>query len=94
MEQQKIYYMYDAITKQFIGEVQAMNQPVNSTELPPVKILNGETYQLENPTFDGKQWTGANKELDALGLLEALTIQVAQLTARMDAQEGGEKENV
>ncbi len=94
MEQPKIYYMYDAITKQFIGEVQAINQPVNSTELPPVKILNGETYQLENPTFDGEQWTGVNKELDALGLLEALTIQVAQLTARMDAREGSEKEDV
>ena len=38
MEQPKIYYMYDAITKQFIGEVQAINQPVNSTELPPVKL--------------------------------------------------------
>lgn len=94
MEQSKIYYMYDAITKQFIGEVQAINQPMNSTELPPVKTLNGETYQLENPKFDGEQWTGANKELDALGLLEALTIQVAQLTARMDAREGSEKEDV
>lgn len=89
-----IYYMYDEVTKQFIGEVQAPNQPANSTELPPVRTLNGETYQLENPKFDGTQWTGANKELDALGLLEALTIQVAQLTARMDAREGSEKENV
>ena len=89
-----IYYMYDAVTKEFIGEVQAPNQPANSTELPPVRQMNGETYHLENPKFDGEKWTGVNKELDALGLLEAMTIQLAQLEARVNILEGGEKEDV
>ena len=89
-----IYYMYDAVTKEFIGEVQAPNQPEHSTELPPTRTLNNEVYHLEKPKFDGEQWTGANKELDALGLLEAVTIQLAQLTARVSVLEGGDKEDV
>lgn len=89
-----IYYMYDAVTKEFIGEVQAPNQPQFSTELPPTRTLNGEIYHLANPKWDGSKWTGANKELDALGLLEAVTIQLAQLTARVSILEGGEKEDV
>lgn len=76
-----IYYMYDAVTKEFIGEVQAPNQPENSTELPPLRVLDGETYQLDNPKFDGEKWTGANKELDLLGHVKSLSVQVAKLTA-------------
>lgn len=89
-----IYYMYDAVTKEFIGEVQAPNQPENSTELPPVRNFNDKTYNLQNPVWDGEKWTGANKELDVLGLLEAMTIQLAQLEARVNILEGGEKEDV
>lgn len=86
--------MYDAVTKQFIGEVQAPNQPMNSTELPPVKTLNGETYQLENPKFDGEQWTGANEKLDLLDLINDLAIQMGQHEARLVALEGGDTEDV
>ena len=96
-----IYYMYDAVTRQFIGEVQAPNQPVNSTELPPVRNFNDKTYNLQAPIWDGEKWTGSNKELDLLDLIEALTIQLGQYEARLAVSEarlatleGGDTENV
>ena len=89
-----IYYMYDAVTKQFIGEVQAPNQPVNSTELPPVRNFNGKTYNLQNPIWDGTKWTGSNKDLDLLDLIDVLSIQLGQHEVRLAALEGGDTEDV
>lgn len=88
-----IYYMYDAVTKEFIGEVQAPNQPQFSTELPPTRTLNGEIYHLANPKWDGSKWTGDNKDLDLLKAIEDLSIQVAQNSAMIATLTGGE-ENV
>ncbi|MCR1889642.1 hypothetical protein NSA16_00435 [Ligilactobacillus murinus] len=89
-----IYYMYDAVTKQFIGEVQAPNQPMNSTELPPVRNFNGKTYNLQDPVWDGTKWTGSNKDLDLLDLIDVLSIQMGQHEARLVALEGGDTEDV
>lgn len=89
-----IYYMYDAVTKQFIGEVQAPNQPMNSTELPPVRNFNGKTYNLQDPVWDGTKWTGSNKDLDLLDLIDVLSIQMGQHEARLAALEGGDTEDV
>lgn len=89
-----IYYMYDAVTKQFIGEVQAPNQPMNSTELPPTREFNGKTYNLEDPVWDGEKWVGKNKELDVLDAIKDLSIQVAQNTAVLESVTGGDHENV
>lgn len=89
-----IYYMYDAVTKEFIGEVQAPNQPMNSTELPPVRNFNGKTYNLQDPVWDGTKWTGANKDLDLLDLIDVLSIQMGQHEARLVALEGGDTEDV
>lgn len=86
--------MYDAMTKEFIGEVQAPNQPENSTELPPVRILKGETYHLTNPKFNGTNWVGDNKELDLLDTIKLLSLQVGENSAKIEALMGGEKENV
>lgn len=86
--------MYDAVTKQFIGEVQAPNQPVNSTELPPVRNFNGKTYNLQNPIWDGTKWTGSNKDLDLLDLIDVLSIQLGQHEVRLAALEGGDTEDV
>ncbi len=89
-----IYYMYDEVTKQFIGEVQAPNQPANSTELPPVRNFNDKTYNLQDPVWDGEKWTGANKDLDLLDLINVLSIQIGQHEARLTALEGGDTEDV
>lgn len=89
-----IYYMYDEVTKQFIGEVQSPNQPANSTELPPVRNFNDKTYNLQNPVWDGEKWTGVNKELDLLDLIFALTVQMGQYEARLALLEGGDTEDV
>ncbi|WP_298490914.1 hypothetical protein [uncultured Lactobacillus sp.] len=89
-----IYYMYDAVTKQFIGEVQAPNQPINSTELPPVRNFNGKTYNLQDPVWDGTKWTGSNKDLDLLDLIDVLSIQMGQHEVRLAALEGGDTEDV
>lgn len=89
-----IYYMYDAVTKEFIGEVQAPNQPMNSTELPPVRNFNGKTYNLQDPVWDGTKWTGSNKDLDLLDLIDVLSIQMGQHEARLVALEGGDTEDV
>lgn len=89
-----IYYMYDAVTKEFIGEVQAPNQPMNSTELPPVRNFNGKTYNLQDPVWDGTKWTGSNKDLDLLDLIDVLSIQMGQHEARLAALEGGDTEDV
>ncbi len=86
--------MYDAVTKQFIGEVQAPNQPMNSTELPPVRNFNGKTYNLQDPVWDGTKWTGSNKDLDLLDLIDVLSIQMGQHEARLAALEGGDTEDV
>ena len=86
--------MYDEVTKQFIGEVQAPNQPANSTELPPVRNFNDKTYNLQNPVWDGEKWTGVNKELDLLDLIFALTVQMGQYEARLALLEGGDTEDV
>lgn len=89
-----IYYMYDAVTKQFIGEVQAPNQPANSTELPPVRNFNDKTYNLQDPVWNGEKWTGANEKLDLLDLINDLAIQMGQYEARLVALEGGDTEDV
>lgn len=86
--------MYDAVTKEFIGEVQAPNQPMNSTELPPVRNFNGKTYNLQDPVWDGTKWTGSNKDLDLLDLIDVLSIQMGQHEARLAALEGGDTEDV
>ncbi|KRL83981.1 hypothetical protein [Ligilactobacillus apodemi] len=89
-----IYYMYDAVTKEYIGEVQAPNQPEYSTELPPTRTLNNEVYHLANPKWDGIKWTGDNKDLDLLKAIEDLSIQVAQNTELLLALTGGDEEDV
>ena len=86
--------MYDAVTKEFIGEVLAPNQPMNSTELPPVRNFNGKTYNLQDPVWDGTKWTGSNKDLDLLDLIDVLSIQMGQHEARLVALEGGDTEDV
>lgn len=49
---------------------------------------------LQNPVWDGEKWSGINKELDFLSLLEALAIQMAQYEARLALLEGGDTEDV
>lgn len=87
MEETKIYYAFDPVTKEFAGEVMLKNKTENMTELPPVRVLKGETYRLENPKWDGKKWVGENKDLDLLNLINALSIQLGQVTARVEVME-------
>ncbi|WP_404387802.1 hypothetical protein [Ligilactobacillus animalis] len=94
MKEQKIYYAFDPVTKEFAGEVMLKNKTENMTESPPVREFNGKTYHLDNPVWDGEKWVGKNKELDVLDAIKDLSIQVAQNTAVLESVTGGDHENV
>lgn len=88
------YYVYDTVTFEYAGKVQCKNQPASSTKLAPVKVLNGQTYELVNPVFDEKtqSWQGTNVDYDLQASLGGLSKQVANLSESvnllMDALSG------
>lgn len=92
------YYVYDPVTFEYAGKVQCKNQPASSTTLAPVKVLNGQTYELIKPVFDEKtqNWQGTNADYDLQTSLGGLSKQVANLSESvnliMDALTGTTKQ--
>ena len=85
MDNQKNYYVYDPETHAYAGMVRSLNQPESSTEIRPIKVLNGVEYPLANAKFDPQknEWIGKNADYQTQVQLAQLTSQVQDLSQQV-----------